>query len=306
MRPGTTPTVPSTPIQNQGNTGATVPPYIYGTAPNSSTRTPQRINGNAPTTPPSRTPGMQPGMNNGMQNMIPGMQPDMNNGMQNMTPGMQPNMNNGMQNMTPGMQPGMNNGMQNMTPGMQPGMNNGMQNMTPGMQPNMNGMQPIAYPEYQYYYNQNGPSNYPLYQGAPNMYLPNANSYAAPMGVPMLPLYGYDNSMDLDRDVEYMKQLYPRTAKSIQSEIDDECDKMEYDGSMMFDEYPDKTYLDKIIDRIYDKVRTIEEEPQVEINSLYFFPPRHQQNHLRDIINIILLNEIFNRRRRHRSRRRWF
>jgi hypothetical protein len=249
---------------------------------------------------PGMQPGMQPGMNNGMQNMSPGMQPGMNNGMQNMTPGMQP-----------GMQPDMNNGMQNMTPGMQPGMlpgmNNGMQNMTPGMQPGMNnGMQPIAYPEYQYYYNQNGPSNYPLYQGAPNMYLPNANSYTAPMGVPMLPLYGYDNSMDLDRDAEYMKQLYPRTAKSIQSEIDDECDKMEYDGSMMFDEYPDKTYLDKIIDRIYDKVKTIEEEPQVEINSLYFYPPRRHQNYLRDIINIILLNEIFNRRRRYRGRRRWF
>jgi hypothetical protein len=102
------------------------------------------------------------------------------------------------------------------------------------------------------------------------------------------------------------KQLYPSTAKSIQNAVDDECDQMEYDGSMMFDEYPDREYLNKIIDRVYDKVKNIDEEPQVEASSLYFYPPRRVDNHLRDIVSLLLLSEIFNRRRRHRSRRRWF
>jgi len=142
---------------------------------------------------------------------------------------------------------------------------------------------------------------YPSYQG-----MPNASTYNVPMGIPLLPLYGYDNSADLDRDVEYMKQLYPNTAKKIQSEIDNECDLLEYDGSVMFDEYPDKESLDKIVDRIYEKVGDNEEESQIEMNSFRDFPRRRRQNHLRDIISLILLNEIFNRRRRHRSRRRWF
>jgi hypothetical protein len=148
--------------------------------------------------------------------------------------------------------------------------------------------------------------NYPPYQGIPNMYLPNANPYQAPMGIPMFPLYGYDNSADLDRDVDYMKQLYPRSAKRIQHEVDNECDKMEYDGSMMFDEYPDREALEKITDRIYDRIKEMDEEPQVEANSLYFFPPRRHQNHLRDIVSLLLLGELLNRRRRHRSRHRWF
>ena len=176
------------------------------------------------------------------------------------------------------------------------------------------GMQPGAPQEMPYYFNPTLPyapgtmpyMNNPPYQGIPNMYLPNSNAYQVPMGIPLFPLYGYDNSTDLDRDLEYMKQLYPKTARTIQKEIEDECDKMEYDGSMMFDEYPDKEYLDKLTDHIYDRIKKVEDEPQVEMNSLYFYPPRRNSNYLRDMVSLLLLSEIFNRRRRYRSRRRWF
>jgi hypothetical protein len=135
-----------------------------------------------------------------------------------------------------------------------------------------------------------------------------AASSNMPMGIPMYPLYGYDSCEDADRDMEYMKQLYPSTAKKIQKEVNKECDQMEYDGSLMFDEYPDKTSLDRIIDRIYERVKDFDEEPQVEveINSVYYYPRRRQTNLLRDIVTLILLGEIANRRRRYRSRRRWF
>lgn len=125
-------------------------------------------------------------------------------------------------------------------------------------------------------------------------------------GVPMYPLYGYDNSEDLDRDMEYFKQLYPRTVRQIQNEVDYECDRLEYDGSVMFDEYPDRVTLDRIVDRIYEKVESINETPAVEANNLYYPQRRRQNNLARDLISIILLNEFLGRRRRYRSRRRWF
>ena len=134
--------------------------------------------------------------------------------------------------------------------------------------------------------------------------MPKTAPYNTPMGIPLYPLYGYDSCEELDRDMNYLKQLYPNTAKRIQREIDDECDKLEYDGSVMFDEYPDKVTLDKIIDRVCERVKDLDEAPQVEINS--YNTPRRRQNLLRDLVTIILLNEIFNRRRRYRSRRRWF
>lgn len=144
----------------------------------------------------------------------------------------------------------------------------------------------------------------PQYHGF-NINIPR-DPYGTPMGIPLYPLYGYDNSDDLDRDLEYMKQLYPSLARNILPYVEDECDQMEYEGSMMFDEYPDRFGIDRIVDRIYDKVKDMDEEPKVEANSLYLFPQRRYGNHMRDIITLLLLNEIFNRRRRHRSRRRWF
>lgn len=213
--------------------------------------------------------------------------------------------------MNTNMQPGMTSGMQPAVP-IQPGMTPGMQPsvpMQPGMTPGMTSdTQQMIFPYYNYpaMPNEMPNMNYPAYQGIPNMYLPNQNQYTAPMGIPLFPLYGYDNSSELDRDIEYMKQLYPGTAKTIQSEINNECDQMEYDGSVMFDEYPDKVYLERIIDRIYEKMKDLDEEPQVEANSLYFYPTRQQNNYLHDLVSILLLNEMFNRRRRYRGKRRWF
>lgn len=141
--------------------------------------------------------------------------------------------------------------------------------------------------------------------GMPMYGMPINTPYNAPMGVPLYPLYGYDNCEDLDRDMKYLQQLYPSSARRIQGEINNECDKLEYDGSVMFDEYPDRVTLDRIVDRVYERIKDMEEVPLIEANSVYF-APRRRQNILRDFVSIILLNELFNRRRRHRSRRRWF
>ena len=161
-----------------------------------------------------------------------------------------------------------------------------MNNMPMGQMP-MNGMTPGV----------NQPMN--------SIFMPNNTPYNSPMGVPLYPLYGYDNCEDLDRDMDYFKQLYPNSARRIQKEINNECDMLEYDGSVMFDEYPDRVTLDRIIDRIYERVQDMDETPQVEAKSFYY-APRRRQNLLRDFVSILLLNELFNRRRRYRSRRRWF
>jgi hypothetical protein len=73
----------------------------------------------------------------------------------------------------------------------------------------------------------------------------------------------------------------------------------------MFDEYPDKVTLDRIIDRVYENIKDMDKEAQVETNSIYRTPVR-RQNLLRDFVSIILINELLNRRRRYRGRRRWF
>lgn len=64
-----------------------------------------------------------------------------------------------------------------------------------------------------------------------------------------------------EKDKEYMKGLYPQRAKEIQEKIEEECDKLEYEGSMMFDEYPDKLMIRNICERVYMDMQKNREEP---------------------------------------------
>lgn len=102
----------------------------------------------------------------------------------------------------------------------------------------------------------------------------------------------YDDEKIERRDFEYMKSLYPTTAKRLLPYIEDECDRMEYDCSMMYDEYPDKLQLLLMGRRIYDKAEKEEENPG---------------EWLRDLIQVMLYQELYKRRsdRRKYNRKYW-
>lgn len=85
---------------------------------------------------------------------------------------------------------------------------------------------------------------------------------------------GEDWEAQEEQDFEYMKEMYPQSAKEIQAKVEEECDKLEYDGSIMFDEYPDKTLIRAICDRIYDQLKEnqptfyVEDEVEIEPESV--------------------------------------
>ncbi len=79
--------------------------------------------------------------------------------------------------------------------------------------------------------------------------------------VPKMPFYMsypmqnlYLTEMEYEKDMDRMKELYPKDVGRILEYVEDECDKMEYEGSLMFDEYPDRIMLEMVTDRIYQRV----------------------------------------------------
>lgn len=60
----------------------------------------------------------------------------------------------------------------------------------------------------------------------------------------------YMSEMETERDLQYLQQMYPTDAKRMQKKVEEELDKLEYEGSMMYDEYPDRVSLLLICDRI--------------------------------------------------------
>lgn len=109
------------------------------------------------------------------------------------------------------------------------------------------------------------------------------------------------------RDVEYMKSMYPMSAKKILPYVEEECDRMEYEGSMIYDEYPDRLLLYLMAGRIYDRMKEGEkkeiameiEKEQVETQELKW-KKKDREETLMDLVQILLYQEIVQRRCRHR------
>lgn len=134
-----------------------------------------------------------------------------------------------------------------------------------------------------------------------------------------------------EEEYVYMKGLYPLTLRKIQSEVDDCLDHLEYEGSAMFDQYPDRVYLDALTDSVYNKVKYLDAE-NVPLHSESIEPefveatncrcrccmptPLPQPvadytctgkpNWLRGTIHLMICNEICCRRRRYRHRKNYY
>lgn len=81
------------------------------------------------------------------------------------------------------------------------------------------------------------------------------------------------------RDLEYLQQLYPRDIKRYQRRIAEILDKADYEGSMIYDEYPDKFSLQRLAETICGILEKEEENPPGE-----------------DTIQILLFIEVYKRR----------
>lgn len=124
----------------------------------------------------------------------------------------------------------------------------------------------------------------------------------------------YDDEKIEQRDFEYMKSMYPETAKRILPYVEDECDRMAYEGSVVYDEYPDQLQIRLMCNRIFDRVKGIwgagmEEEMEAEQMESQQIPGagrRRSEDRLRDLVQVLLFQELFRRRCEHRNCRRRF
>ena len=108
-------------------------------------------------------------------------------------------------------------------------------------------------------------------------------------------------------DLERLQELYPDIAKEILRYAEEACDELEYEGSMMYDEQPDKIQFRNIAGKIYDKMK--EKYPVQENNdrdeNLEMLPENEKEkryppgeNWLGDMVQVVLLQEMCRRDRK--------
>lgn len=120
----------------------------------------------------------------------------------------------------------------------------------------------------------------------------------------------YLEEWEYEKDFEQMKRLYPESAKRLQGYIEEECDKMEYEGSRMFDAYPDKNILKDLCRKIEEKMDEDQmEDPmekELELLELRCKHGRCPNRFFSDLIEVLLYNEMYQRRCRHKRCRRYW
>ncbi len=70
-------------------------------------------------------------------------------------------------------------------------------------------------------------------------------------------IYTKGNSMSYDslsressEEMEDLKYLYPKETATVQHMVSEVCDQMEYEGSIMYDRFPDKITVERMADCI--------------------------------------------------------
>ena len=80
--------------------------------------------------------------------------------------------------------------------------------------------------------------------------------------------------------------MYPAQAKKFQKLIAETLDHIDYEGSMIYDEYPDKWQIYRLTQMITDKIKGSGEEGPVE----------EDWNKTTEFVQILLCYEIYRRR----------
>ena len=112
-------------------------------------------------------------------------------------------------------------------------------------------------------------------------------------GLPMQMQGNYLKEMEYEKDLDRMRELYPNEVKKIQKYVDEECDRMEYEGSLMYDEYPDRLMVRLLASKMAKEAAREMDPDREEKEELW----------LEEMARVLLADEICRRRCRRQRRR---
>lgn len=103
---------------------------------------------------------------------------------------------------------------------------------------------------------------------------------------------GWDQNTEQQvmEDLGYLQQMYPTLAKKIRIKVSSVLEKMDYEGSAIYDQYPDRIGLDSMIETIFsmmEKDQTIGDE--IPIN-------KDNKMYLKELATLVLYTELLKKR----------
>ena len=105
-------------------------------------------------------------------------------------------------------------------------------------------------------------------------------------------LWNSPEYMEDELDTKRLRELYPLMARRLQPYVEEVCTRLEYPGSMMYDEYPDQLSLMRKSKEVWESAMAGES----------FGDREPVWEELQDLIGVLLLQEMMRRRKRNRGR----
>lgn len=87
------------------------------------------------------------------------------------------------------------------------------------------------------------------------------------------------------KDYEYLRRLYPKEVRLIASILEEYLDRYEYEGSPMYVQYPDAVTIYRIANEIFKQFT--------------FEGSDRELSQIKDMIQVMVCQEMYVRRRRH-------
>ncbi len=105
-------------------------------------------------------------------------------------------------------------------------------------------------------------------------------------------LWDSPERMEDEMDDRRLRELYPIMARRMQPYVEKTCDRLEYPGSMMYDEYPDQLSL----------LRKAKEAWQAAKDRENFGDNPPEWEDIQDLVGVLLLQEMMRRRKKNRGK----
>lgn len=99
----------------------------------------------------------------------------------------------------------------------------------------------------------------------------------------------YEEKDAVLRDLEYIQELYPEEAKRVLQYVVANLERIDYTGSIIYDEYPDRIGIYRIVSTILGQIKMEFEKNGNPMS-------REKELWMQDLIQLVLYHEIFKRR----------
>ena len=114
----------------------------------------------------------------------------------------------------------------------------------------------------------------------------------------------YDSSWE-DREWQMLKSWYSGEMLQMQEAVERACDELDYEGSWMYDEYPDRDRMEREQGNIQERLeqRQWDMETTEDMEGADRRPGRPKK--IGDLLRVLWFNEVHRRRCRRRKCRDW-